>query len=302
SMYAGRVPPSRYCESFRRSPAFHTCSSDLGCSGSTSACLASRRKSGSSMVNGLLRNGSSSGLATTMAGAARRRVMRAASPNGGSRSSNRFLRRASLRAGARRALPPGQRILYLFADAPAGVFTIHSARQELVVVRMVVANGGGDRGEQGALFQFATGLASAHAPAASGSGMCGGGARLSRRASREKGQNPPGHLLHQFLVLPGAQLGGACQRLGAVVRIQGALGLGFLDGGTLHQNALPLVAPARPAEAHHRGRLAAVPGGAARQCRVTGRQKLEVAHPGAWQAERLFRLHEEHAALGEFGA
>src|SRR5580765_8273238 len=130
---------------------------------------------------------------------------------------------------------------------------------------MIVADGGGDGREQRAILQVAASLATADPPAASRCSVGGDGTRLVRGAVREEGENTAGHLLHQFLVLRDAKPGGARPRLRPVIRIEGALGFGLLDRWSLHQDALPLVAPARAAETHHRRRLAAVLRGAARQ-------------------------------------
>src|ERR1019366_9341196 len=77
---------------------------------------------------------------------------------------------ASLGAGVIRALPPSQDLPHLLADTLASGRTIQTARQECVVIRMLVTDGGGDGREQGTLFQIAAGFASAYAPAASRGG------------------------------------------------------------------------------------------------------------------------------------
>ena len=76
----------------------------------------------------------------------------------------------------------------------------------------------------------------------------------------------------------------------------------FLQCRPLHQNALPFITSARPAEAHDNSRPFAITGGAPRQRSIAGPKILEIVKPRARQAQRLFRLHNKEAASRKLGA
>src|SRR5947207_14478777 len=74
---------------------------------------------------------------------------------------------------------------------------------------------------------------------------------------------------------------------GTLVRVSGALLLGLGERFGLDKNALPLIAPSRPSEAHHDCRALAVLGGAPRHRGIARLEILQVRHSGARQAQRL---------------
>jgi hypothetical protein len=72
--------------------------------------------------------------------------------------------------------------------------------------------------------------------------------------------------------------------------------LGLFERCFLHQEALPLVPPARPAPPDHDRRKDAGLLRPAGQRGVAGRQEHQVIHLGAGQAERPLIVHDQQAA------
>ena len=102
---------------------------------------------------------------------------------------------------------------------------------------MVVANGSNDRERQGPLVQPPAGGGPTDTTAAALGGVRGNGAGFTRGATGEQRLDPGCHLGHQCLILPEPLDRGSFPPCRPFAGILGALLLGTLERGELHQDA-----------------------------------------------------------------
>src|ERR1700680_4987335 len=135
---------------------------------------------------------------------------------------------------------------------------------------------GGYGGDESLLFKLPARRGSANPAAAPRGSVRGDGRHLRGWTMGKQASDPHGHLSDQGAVLLLAPHDPNSPSSGPFVGVQRALLFRFFQRGVLDQNALSLIAPARPAEAHHHGRALAILGGAPRQCGVARRKIFEI--------------------------
>jgi len=165
-----------------------------------------------------------------------------------------------------------------------------------VVVGVDMADGGDDSEAYSIGVQGSPGGASSYAAAAPCCRMKRDRLGAVDRTTRELLTDGGGELTAEVHVLidPAALL--AFPAASAHVGIREALLCGLFDCGSFRQDALPLIAIASYAPAHHDGGQSAGLRGAPRERGIAGRQKLEVVEVGAVQTQCTCLVLEKEVA------
>ena len=175
-------------------------------------------------------------------------------------------------------------------------FAVDTRHEQSVVVGVDMADGGDDGQAYSVGVQRpARGASSDTAAAACRGVKCdrlGAVVRTTRELLADRG----GELTAEAHVLIGPAALLAFPATGAHVGVGEALLCGLFDRGRLRQNALPLIAIAPCAPAHHDGGQSAGLRGAPGERGVAGRQKLEVAEVGAVQTQCTRLVLEKEVA------
>src|ERR1700730_12664511 len=146
---------------------------------------------------------------------------------------------------------------------------------------MIMADGGDDGGRECVLFKRPSCGCASYSTTASGGGMLGDGICLLPRAARKQFLQGICHASGEIAVLFGAPRLLPSAPDGAPISVFEALVFSALQRGILHQNALALVAPPRPAEANHHSGKSAVLFGASRKGSVATAEVDKMIEIGA---------------------
>jgi hypothetical protein len=171
-----------------------------------------------------------------------------------------------------------------------------------IVLRVLMTDRRSYRGRERALIQTPTRQSSSHSSAVPGGRVRRDCRRCTGWAVGKEFSNFHRQPCDQFAVLFLPAHCAGSPRFRAFPCVFGALLLRLFQCGLLHQNALPFITPARPAEAHDNGGAFAMPGGTPRQRSIAGRKILKIAEPRAWQAQRLCHFHKKETASRKLGA
>src|SRR5215469_4749722 len=117
---------------------------------------------------------------------------------------------------------------------------------------------------QSPLFEVSARRGSSDPAAASHGSMRGDSRRLLWRTAWKQDSYLLSHLGDQRAVLLFPPQGSNRPGSRPFIGVQGALLFRFFQGGVLHEDAMPLITPARPAETHHHGGAVTV------LCRTSG--------------------------------
>ncbi len=148
-------------------------------------------------------------------------------------------------------------------------------------MRVAVADVGDHRRRERTLFQILPGRGAPNSAASTDSGMLRNLPRLAGRASGEELPDGRRHALHQSVVFFSTADLVPLPMPGAQIRIAETFFLGTVKSIFLHQDALTLVSPPGPAEAHDYGEKATMVPRAPRQRGVAPGQEDQVVEIGA---------------------
>jgi hypothetical protein len=201
-----------------------------------------------------------------------------------------------------RLSPDRQNRLHPIGDLLPGEKAIHASREHRIIRSVLMTDRRGYCGRERALIQTPPRQSSSYSSAVPGGRVRRDCRRLTGRTAGKEFSNFQRHPGDQFAVLFLLPRSARSPRFRAFSSVFRTLLFGFFQCGLLHQNALPFITPARPAEAHDNGRALAITGSAPRHGSIAGRKILKIVKPRAWQAQRLFRLHNKEAASRKLGA
>src|SRR5882762_1002295 len=166
------------------------------------------------------------------------------------------------------AAPAGQDAIDVAAHRLARLAPLHSAHEQLVMPRVPVTDGCDHRQDQGALFKLLRRRRPSDPAALPHRRMPSDGFRLFGRTARKEPPDLVRHRPRQLLVLASPTLGLAPLAPHPNLGVPQAFRLGLLQRAFLDQKTLPLVMPARSAEADNRRPEVAFRLGPARECGV----------------------------------
>jgi hypothetical protein len=202
--------------------------------------------------------------------------------------------------GIARAAPALQDAINGVANSSAGVAAAITPHEQLVVARVIVADGGNDGGGEGVMFERASRGRTAYPAAAASGSVCSDRARLGERAAREQSQDGIRHARGKFAILFSAALFVALAPGGAYIRVLEAFVFSALERSFLDQDALALVAASRSTEPNNHSRKGAVSAGASREGGGAAVQVDEVAEIGTAHAQRPVAFQEQETAFPQF--